>query len=273
MTRNEQRDGYHLGYSDEEHERLIRQAARLEPGTERFFREAGIGHGMRVLDIGSGVGDVAMLAARIVGPSGAVFGVERDPRSIARARKRVAELRLENVEFVQSDVDEFSPDALFDAAVGRYVLQFLHDPVESLRRIASHVRLGGIVAFQEGSWSPFLALSSRLPLWYAGVSLLQDAGRRAGVNLEMGIDLYAVFREAGLPAPKMRLEMELGCEPEFTRWPADALKSVLPQLSQLGLSAGVLGNLETFAQRLQDEVASANTVVPWVGLVGAWSHR
>jgi ubiquinone/menaquinone biosynthesis C-methylase UbiE len=40
---------------------------RLEPLTERLFREAGIGAGQRVLDVGFGVGDVAMLAARLVG--------------------------------------------------------------------------------------------------------------------------------------------------------------------------------------------------------------
>ena len=67
-----------LGSTDSEHERLIRQAARLAPYTERFFREAGIGPGQRVLDLGSGVGDVAMLAARLVGPSGEVVAVERD---------------------------------------------------------------------------------------------------------------------------------------------------------------------------------------------------
>ena len=61
---------YPLGNTDAEHERLIRQAARVAPITERFFREAGIGLGQRVLDLGSGVGDVA--DARC--PAGASFG-------------------------------------------------------------------------------------------------------------------------------------------------------------------------------------------------------
>jgi hypothetical protein len=50
---------YVLGSTDAEHERLIRQAARLDPFTERLFRDAGIGSGQRILDVGSGVGDVA----------------------------------------------------------------------------------------------------------------------------------------------------------------------------------------------------------------------
>jgi len=87
---------YALGSTDAEHERLIRQAALLAPGTERLFLEAGIGPGQHVLDLGSGAGDVAMLVARLVGPSGQVVGVERESRSIARARARVAHAGFHN---------------------------------------------------------------------------------------------------------------------------------------------------------------------------------
>ena len=69
-----------LGSTEGEQERLIRQAARLDPYTERLFHDAGIGPGQGILDIGSGVGDVAMLTARLVGPSGEIVGVERDER-------------------------------------------------------------------------------------------------------------------------------------------------------------------------------------------------
>jgi tRNA A58 N-methylase Trm61 len=85
---------YALGSTDAEHERLIRQAKRIAPITERFFREAGIGPGQRVLDLGSGVGDVAMLVAGLVGPTGSVVGVERDPRSLTRATARIQKKRV-----------------------------------------------------------------------------------------------------------------------------------------------------------------------------------
>src|SRR5215467_11642253 len=101
---------YALGYTNAEHERLIRQAARIAPVTERLFREAGIGLGQRVLDLGSGVGDVAMLAARLVGPSGEVVGIERDASSIARAEARVASAGLRNVRFTQTNVNQVSGD-------------------------------------------------------------------------------------------------------------------------------------------------------------------
>src|SRR5262252_10688240 len=96
VTTSRPADHYALGYTDAEHERLIRQAAIIAPIAERLFREAGIGPGQRVLDLGSGMGDVAILLARLVGPSGEVVGIERDASSIARAKARVAAAGLSN---------------------------------------------------------------------------------------------------------------------------------------------------------------------------------
>ena len=135
MSADDAAASYVLGHTDAEHERLIRQAKRLAPCTERFFRAAGIGPGQRVLDLGSGVGDVAMLAARLVGSAGEVVGVERDLGSITRARARVAEAGLHNVRFTQADVGEIASDQPFDAAVGRFILMFIPDPLPVLRSL------------------------------------------------------------------------------------------------------------------------------------------
>ena len=58
---------YILGHSREEIRRLMLQATILRPFTERLLRNAEIGPGMRVLDLGCGAGDVSMLAAELVG--------------------------------------------------------------------------------------------------------------------------------------------------------------------------------------------------------------
>src|SRR4030095_16534747 len=114
MTTTPRFANYPLGHTDAEHERLIRQAARVAPITERFFREAGIGPGQRVLDLGSGVGDVAMLVARLVGPTGEVVAIERDRKSVAKARTRVTEAGFRNVSFNESGVDEILDGKPFD---------------------------------------------------------------------------------------------------------------------------------------------------------------
>jgi len=87
MTASNPHTQYALGSTDAEHERLIRQAAWLAPYTEKFFREAGIGTGQRVLDLGSGVGDVALLLARLVGPSGEVVASNAMPTPLLAPRR------------------------------------------------------------------------------------------------------------------------------------------------------------------------------------------
>src|SRR5215470_17714367 len=158
---------YVLGGTAREHERLIRQSRIFNPFTERLFRNAGISRGQRVLDIGSGVGDVAMLAAELVGPTGEVVGVDRDINTLTMARSRVAEAQLRNVSFVETDVGQIVSEVNqqpFDVVVGRLILKFLPDPSAVLRSLSNLVRPGGVIVFQDCYWAPLLQLSSLLPL-------------------------------------------------------------------------------------------------------------
>jgi len=263
---------YALGNTDAEHERLIRQAMLLAPLTERFFRQAGIGPGQRVLDLGSGVGDVAMLAARLVSPSGEVVGIERDPRSIARARARVVEAGLHNVTFTQSDVSQVPGDKPFDAVVGRFILQFLPDPIAALRSLSRLVHPGGVVAFHEPCWTAILPLGAHLPLWSACASLVCESLQRSGGNTEMGLTLCRIFRQAGLPTPNLQMEIPLPEDDRSVLWIYDLVCTLLPQIRRLNLPLENLGNLDTLLERIQSEVAASRNPVPCVALIGAWSR-
>jgi len=273
LTSNVGGSTYALGYTCEENERLIRQAAFLEPITERFFRGAGIGPGQRVLDLGSGLGDVSMLLARIVGPAGEVVGLEREESSIARARERVGAAGLGNVQFVRTDLGEFSNDDSFDAAVGRFILMFLPDARSVLRSVVRAVRPGGILAFQEPTWKPMMALESGLPLWFRTRTMIHETFVRYGVNPEMGIDLYRIFQEIGLPAPSTHLEIPLGATREYSEMLSQCAKSVLPLSERFGVSFAELGDFSSLANRLQSELVAANTVAPYAPLVGSWARK
>jgi ubiquinone/menaquinone biosynthesis C-methylase UbiE len=264
---------YALGYTDVEQDRLIRQAAIFARITERFFREAGIGPGQRVLDLGSGMGDVSMLVARMVGASGKVVGIERDATSIKRAGARVAAAGLCNVNFLNTDVNNIVTDTPFDAAVGRFILTFVPDPISVLRSVAGLVRPGGVLAFQEPSWTAMLALGARLPLWSRTRHLIHEILLRSGANPEMGLALYSVFQEVGLPAPKMHLEMPLGSEADFIRLTSDLLRSLRPLAEQQRVSLEDLGDFDTLADRICAEVVAANTVASLIAVVGAWSRK
>jgi ubiquinone/menaquinone biosynthesis C-methylase UbiE len=143
---------YALGHSDRELERLSAQARLIDPITRQFFRDAGIVPGMRVLDVGSGAGDVSFLVADMVGDAGEVVGVDRAPNALAAARARAAAQSRHNVLFLEGDPAEMEFERTFNAVVGRYVLQFQPDPVAMLRKLAVHLRPGGSIVFHEIDW-------------------------------------------------------------------------------------------------------------------------
>jgi ubiquinone/menaquinone biosynthesis C-methylase UbiE len=191
----QQANQYALGSNAAEQERLIRQTAWLAPYTERFFRDAGMKKGQHILDLGSGVGDVAIIAAHIVGIEGEVVGAERDPRAVARATARLREVGLSNVQFRQLDIADLPADRLFDGIVGRYILMFLRDPVAALRAAWQRVRPGGFLAFQEPSWSDFLLACEPLPLWRSAASLMGKTFEMTGANPAIGAAVLTTLLE------------------------------------------------------------------------------
>jgi ubiquinone/menaquinone biosynthesis C-methylase UbiE len=134
---------YILGHSRTEIQRLMLQATMLRPITERMLRSAGIGRGMRVLDLGCGTGDVSMLGAELVGTSGSVVGIDRSAQVIAVAKERARAAEFGQVIFKQAAADEFSDPELFDGVIGRYVLIHQPDPASFIRAAARLVRPGG----------------------------------------------------------------------------------------------------------------------------------
>ena len=100
--------GYVLGHSEEELQRLQLQARCLENLTYRLITECGIKPGTRVLDFGTGAGDVALLVAQTVGPSGTVVGVDHDERSVRLSQQRAAAAGLRNTTFAVGGDDSLA---------------------------------------------------------------------------------------------------------------------------------------------------------------------
>jgi SAM-dependent methyltransferase len=259
---------YVLGSTDAEHERLTRQAKMLEPYTERLFRDAGLGRGQRVLDVGSGIGDVALLAASLVGETGQVVGVDRDALALAKARCGAAKAHTTNVRFVESQLADLQIDGQFDAIVGRFILMFLPDPIATLRLLARRLRPGGVMVFQEPSWNCFLSQTKHLPLRTACGELLCEAFSSASAWPNMELALFRGMLECGCEAPQLRVEIPIARNPEGSRWVYDLLMTVRPRLDDLGITIETVGDFSTLPERLEAELETARSYAPLVGLVG-----
>ena len=207
-------EDYVLGNSAQEQERLKLQGRFLEKWTEQFFLLAGLEPGMSVLDLGCGAGDVSLLAARLVGPSGHVTGIDRDLVVIKKARERVRdEGRSANVEFIHADLLTFHADRSFDAVVGRYVLFFQADPVAAIAHAAKQVRPQGIIVFHEMDVANRIRSYPDGTLFERMYALIAETLRRGGVRVDLGLHLTHLFLNAGLPWPTIKAEVPVGGEP------------------------------------------------------------
>ena len=266
---------YLFGHSEEETRRLLLQGRLFNPYTRRLLEDAGITSGMKVLDVGSGAGDVALLAAELVGPHGTVVGADSNPLLLETARKRVQAAGLENTSFFAADISQLALDEDFDAVVGRCVLFFVSDPAAVLRRLASHLRPGGIVAFQEpgNATLPPDALPPS-PLLEQTWEWIMETYRRAGMDLKMGLRLFPLFSEAGLPAPQMRLDAAVGGGPEWAGYGyiASMLRTLLPLIVKFGVATAEEVGVDTFEERFRDEVVGRGGVVSTWSFVTAWAR-
>ncbi|MDQ2783405.1 MAG: methyltransferase domain-containing protein [Chloroflexota bacterium] len=263
---------YLLGRSATETERLIYQADFQSVFTRRLLEEAGIGPGMRVLDVGSGVGDVALLAAGLVGSHGAVVGIDNNPAVLVTARARAT--GRANVTYIEGDLNAPPVDGPFDAVVGRLVLLYQPDPVATLRSLARLVRPGGVVAFQEFNFTAeSLVQSPSTPLWEQVWGWMRETMRRVGIDERIGYHLHRHYRDAGLPAPQMHASSSVGgVEWGGHAYAAETLRSMLPLVTMFGIATADEVEIDTLADRLRAETAACDGVVKSPDFIGAWAR-
>jgi SAM-dependent methyltransferase len=268
-------DNYALGRSERETRRLILQHQIYGPVTRRFFEAAGIGAGMKALDIGSGAGDVALLLADLVGPRGKVVGVDMNPDILETARTRAATAGWRNIEFVAGDALHLDLERDFDVVAGRWVLMHVPDPVALLRHLVTRLRAGGTVAFHENDFTypptvlPPTDLSAQIQRWSI------HPGEGPGGEMRMGTKLLQTYVAAGLPEPQFLVEAPAGGGSD---WPgyeyvADTLRSLMPMLEQ---RAGVDPDevqVDTLADRLREDVARVQGIHILPIMFGAWTRK
>ncbi len=274
ITRTIRTQDYELGHSEWELKRLTTQAKLVDPITRQYFKTAGIAPGMRVLDVGSGAGDVAFLAAELVGPTGSVVGADRSPTAVATARARALERKLGNVMFQEGDPTLLSFEQVFDAVVGRYVLMFNPDPVSIVKGLARHLRPSGIIVFHEVDWTGVRS-NPPAPLYDRCCVALVETFCKVGTNAYMGLRLHSAFVEAGLPAPDMAVHALAGGGESIISgidMIADLVVTMAPVMELHGVATVADIAPATLKARMRAEARANGSVVVGRYEVGAWSR-
>ena len=265
---------YALGHSEHELQRLSRQGHAFEPFTRQLFEEAGINQGMRVLDVGCGSGDVAFLAASLVGLNGEVVGVDRERKAVDWASARAHSQRITNVKFTEGDPAQMEFDQKFDAIVGRLVLMYYPDPVDAIRKLMRHVRPEGLIVFQEVDLANARSLPAA-PLYERCITWIKQTLSATGARIHLGSELYPVFLAAGLSGPSMRMDALIGGGPQCPVYEivAELVHSLLPAMEKLDIASPEEVGISTLEQRMRDQVVALKGVVVSSAFIGAWSRK
>ena len=263
---------YSLGSEDHEIARLDAQAALLDRATGMLLRAAGIVRGMRVLDLGTGLGHVAFAAARLVGVEGRVVGVDSARRLLDVAIRRGA--GHSQVSFSEGDVRTWCSDEPFDAVVGRLILFHLPDRLAVLEHHVAALRPGGLLValdFDLGSTRaeppvPFVAEA----LAWTNATFLS-----AGARPTIGARLVPLLTRAGLvDVQSFGIQEYLGPEdPRGTRILCGVMRSLGPQAAAAGIATPEHLRHETLEERLTGAMQASGSTLLFPVLSCAWGRR
>jgi ubiquinone/menaquinone biosynthesis C-methylase UbiE len=265
---------YVLGSDDQELARLDRQAAWLEPATLVLLQAAGIAPGLRVLDLGTGLGHVARLAGQLAGATGSVVGLDRAAQALAVARQRVEAAGERHVSFVEGDVGVWRSGEPFDAVVGRLVLFHLADPVTAVRHHAENLRAGGLfvaIDFDVGG----ARAEPRVRLVDDAVDWIIRAFSAAGASPRIGARLGPILEQAGLDDVKTFGVQDYlrPDDPTGAALLAGVVRSLAGVITGHGIATVEQLGLATLERRIADELRRERAVLLPPTVVGAWGRR
>lgn len=232
----------------------LRMLERLYgPATDRLLTDLDIEPGMRVADIGCGVGSVVLWLADRVAPDGIAIGVDISPEQLAVAARSAGQLGIMNIDLREgSAYDTGLPPASLDLVFSRSVLSHLEDPAAVVRHYASLVRPGGLVVCEDIDMDtihtvpPSPAMDRVIDLYFA-LAVTTKCDYRVGARLP------TLLADAGLSDIGTRQDQPCPTSGDDKRWWEYTFAESAPAM----FAAGVL-DAEEYA-RLMAELAAIGT--------------
>ena len=233
---NNDRD-YVLGTHDAEVERLAFQHSIWQEEVHRAWHAAGIGVGAKVADLGAGPGFATVDLARLVGPTGEVYAIERSRRFLDVLAATAHNAGHDWIKPIEADLMAAAlPVRDLDAARCRWVACFVPDPRHLVRLAAAAIRPGGrFVLHEYHAYSTYSLLPHSAEI-RSFVEAVYESWRAQGGEPDIARALPEILVEEGFELVSAR-PIGFAARPKerLWRWPAGFVRTNVPRLVEIGL--------------------------------------
>ncbi len=241
------------------------------PDSEAFLQRAGLKAGLRVADIGCGVGILACWLAEQVGPEGEVIGVDISAGQVAVAQQTAQAAGLKNIRFVNAGAYATGLEReSFDLVYSRFMLMHIQRPADAIAEMRALLKPGGILAIEDGDFSsPFSYPPSAV--FDRCFELYRQSGARHGADFFVGRKLYRLAREAGFTDAQAALVQPAYTRGDAKRLPEWTLAESAPVLIEAGLATQA--EIDALVQEMQAWAADENTLFGMARMTQVWARR
>ncbi|MBX3363653.1 MAG: methyltransferase domain-containing protein [Phycisphaeraceae bacterium] len=231
---------YLLGTDAQELERLGVQHRLWAESAHRLWEAARVGPGARVLDVGCGPGFASLDLAQLVGPTGALVGVDESAMYIDHLTRVAAERGIDHLRCVLADVHNLT-DALhgfppFDVAYMRWVLCFTRNPRSVIEGVAAHLKPGGRFIIQDYfNYLGCFTIAPRRPSMKPITDAITRSWAASGGDPDVMGHVPGWLRACGLEVRHLASTHRVArSSDQMWTWPTIFWKSFLPRLVQAG---------------------------------------
>jgi len=256
-------------------ERAVSRLDLLErifgPGTREWLSAAGLRAGMRVAEIGCGIGFTARWAAAQVSPGGSVVGVDASAEQLRLGEKYAAEAGASNLSFREGNAYESGlPRDSFDLVYSRFLLCHLADPGKALAEMSSLLKRGGILVCEDHDDGGIFTE----PATHAYQRLVEISGavnRSHGLDSYIGLKLPQLFQEAGFPQPEVKVNQIAVRRGEEKRFWELTLREAAPAV--LAASASTAEELDAICEEMRRIARDGSVLLMLARVTQVWARK
>jgi SAM-dependent methyltransferase len=249
-------------------ERLRVLGRVMQPNTLALLQRAGVGPGLRCLDVGCGGGDVTRDLSRMVDGSGSVVGIDVDATKIDLARSESGDAT--NVEFRVGDVTAGLGSEEYDVVYTRFVLTHLRDPAALVAHMRAALRPGGRLIVEDIDYRGSFCEPEREE-FERYEEIYVETARRNGGDPDIGLRLPRMLVDAGFDHVRPQVVQPAGLEGESKLLPALTLENIRAMAVKHDVATA--DEIDRLVDVLYDVARDPTTYVGNPRIVQVWGDR